>query len=158
MMQPPYQSSGKYLFVSRVQADEQISNEFITLLQSDGANVWFDTEYEPAGDKPTQEWLDRDLAWEHKLVERLGNSAGVVIFLSGKSGNDSHIARQLKFALTHKKPVAIARLDAEKPDATIELNLGLVECVELSSFDDNAAFMQALQNTSAIKTCLPKER
>ena len=153
-MESPYNGIGKFLFVSRVQADEQISNELIALLQNKGVNVWYDTEYEPIGDRPTAEWLDRDLAWERQLVERLGNSAGVVILLSEESGHDSHIARQLKFALSHKKPVAVAQLDTAKPDAAIELNVGLTECVSRTSFEDDAAFIQAIGETEAVKTCL----
>lgn len=156
-MKQPYQGDGKYLFVSHIQADERIAYELIGYLQNAGASVWYDVEYEPAGDKPTQEWLDRDLAWERQLVERLGNSAGVVVFLSEESGRDSHIARQLKFALKHKKAVVVAQLDTAKPDATIELNMGLAECISRASFADDVAFIKAIGETEAVKACLPAE-
>lgn len=155
MVQKPYQGNDKYLFVSRVRTDEQMSNELISFLQGEGIHVWYDKEYEPAGDKPTQEWLDKDLAWEHRLVERLGNCAGIVVFLSKNSGHDSHVARQLKFALSHKKPVTVAQVDTVKPDATIELNLGLAECIQRSAYVDDAAFFQAVNETTAVKACLP---
>lgn len=141
---PAYSGDKPYVFVCYSHTDEDQVYAEIRWLQHQGINVWYDT----TGIGPGSEWND-------EIAKAIKGANQFLYFLTPNSVGSEHCRRELNFAQSENRKIAVVHLEeTDLPDG-LRLSLDNRQAIlryRLSSQEYRNGLIQSLDNTQAAPT------
>jgi hypothetical protein len=89
-----------YVFISHSSEDNDVTRKITEYLQYQGIEAWLDLQQLKGGKR-----------WVRELEEALEGASLVCVLMSRRARESEWVERETVYALEHKKPIVIARLD-----------------------------------------------
>lgn len=117
-MQPIYEGTDPYVFVSYSHRDMREMHEVTAFLGAGGVRYWYDDGLHSGDD------------WNRSIATHLKNSAVCLLLLSPNSAVSEYVKNELNFAQNHRIPVHTLLLQPFDIPLDIELMTGRIQMVE----------------------------
>ena len=117
-MQPIYEGTDPYVFVSYSHRDMREMREVTAFLGAGGVRYWYDDGLHSGDD------------WNRSIATHLKNSAVCLLLLSPASAASEYVKNELNFAQNHRIPVHTLLLQPFDIPLDIELMTGRIQMVE----------------------------
>ena len=136
----------KYIFVSYAHKDSDMVYPIIESLKRAHFRVWHD------------ERLQQGENYHEDIAEHIADSTTVLIFLSEASANSPYCKREIEYAVSCQKKLAVVYLEENIPlSRGTQLLLNSIQSLSYSAYSDRNAFQEALCRIPSLRICAEEE-
>ncbi len=137
----PARSQRHYIFISYAHLDLDRVKPCLNILKDRGYDFWYDDA------------IVTGSAWQDVIAGNLAGCTCCFAFISKTSIQSDYCLKELNYAISKKKPIALILLDDTPLPPTIEMHLASMQSVQRYKFDSDAACMEKVLQLEKLDLC-----
>lgn len=137
----PARNQRHYAFISYAHLDLTRVKPCLNILEDKGYDFWYDNA------------ITTGSAWRDIIAGNLAGCTCFIAFISKASLQSDYCLKELNYAISKKKPIALVMLDDTPLPPTIEMFLASMQCVRRYKFDSDAECMEKVFGLEGLDLC-----
>jgi len=130
-----------YIFISYSHADLERVMPYLKLLDKNGYEYWYDDS------------IKTGTEWQGVIASNLKNCSCFLAFISANSVDSEYCLKEINYATSKNKPMAVIMLDDVMLPPVLEMHLASLQAVKREKFDSDTDCMQKVFEMEQFKMC-----
>jgi len=131
----------KYIFISYSHADFEKVKPYLKLLKKEGYEFWYDDSI-TAGSE-----------WQGVIASNLANCSCFLAFISTNSIKSDYCLKEINYATSKNKPIAVIMLDDVMLPPVLEMHLASLQAVNRAKFASDDECIKKVFEMDQLKDC-----
>lgn len=136
-----YSGNRAYIFISYAHSDIARVKPYLKMLEKEGYDFWYDDSIQTGSE------------WQEVIASNLADCSCFFAFISKSSIVSDYCLKEINYATSKNKPIAIILLDDVPLPPVLEMHLASLQAVQRSKFNSDTECMNAAFELEALKNC-----
>ena len=136
-----YSGKRNFVFISYAHNDLARVKPYLKMLEREGYDYWYDDS------------IQTGTEWQGVIASNLADCACFFAFISKSSVQSEYCLKEINYATSKNKPIAVILLDDVPLPPVLEMHLASLQAVQRSKFSDDEACMREAFQLEALKNC-----
>lgn len=133
--------SRNYIFISYAHSDIDRVRPYLKILKKKGYEFWYDDS------------IKTGTEWQGVIATNLKNCSCFLAFISNASISSDYCLREINYATSRKKPMAVIMLDDVMLPPVLEMHLASLQAVQRGKFASDTDCMQKVFEMEQLEDC-----
>ncbi len=130
-----------FIFISYAHSDIERIKPYLKMLDKEGYEFWYDDS------------IKTGTEWQGVIASNLANCSCFLAFISDASITSDYCLKEINYATSKKKPMAVIMLDEVPLPPVLEMHLASLQAVQREKFSSDEDCMNKVFEMEQLKSC-----